>query len=659
MTAAPTPDDRVLVLAPTGRDAALTRDLLGRAGVAAVCCPDLEAVCAGLAAGAGAVLLAEEAAAPGRTGCLTDWLAAQPPWSDLPVLLLARSGADSPAVARAIETLGNVTVLERPTRVATLVTAVRTALRARRRQYQAREHLADRERAADEVRATERRFRELVEQVRDYAIFTTDPAGRATSWNEGVRRVLGFDEAEFLGADLIPTIFTPEDVASGVPQAELAEAAATGRAANDRWMRRKDGTRFFALGVTTGLRDDAGGLLGFLKVMRDQTDRKRMEDELRRVAADLAEADRRKNEFLATLAHELRNPLAPIRNSLHVLRLAGPGDPAARRVGEMVERQVNTMVRLVDDLLEVSRVTRGKVDLRREPVELAAVVRAAVETSRPLLDAAGHRLAVAVPDGPLAVAGDPVRLAQVFSNLLNNAAKYTPPGGRVWLTARRDGGEAEVSVRDTGAGIPADMLAAVFEPFTQVARTDARSQGGLGIGLTLVKNLVELHGGRVEAHSDGEGKGTEVVVRLPLTARPVPAAAPDPPAGRAAPIARRVLVADDNRDAADSLGDLLRLLGADVRVVYDGPAALAAVAAFRPAVALLDIGMPGMDGYEVARRVRERPGSDAPALVALTGWGQDEDRRRSAAAGFDHHLVKPADVAALAALLRSVGNGHP
>jgi len=374
----------------------------------------------------------------------------------------------------------------------------------------------ERVRSAAELRAGEERFRTLVEQVQDYAIFTTDPAGRATSWNEGVRRVLGFDEADFVGAVVTDAIFTPEDVAAGVPEAELAEAAATGRATNDRWMRRTDGTRFYALGTTTALHDAAGRLLGYMKVMRDQTDRKRMEDDLRRAVADLSDADRRKNEFLAMLAHELRNPLAPIRNSLHILKLVGAAGPETAGVHDMIERQVGHMVRLVDDLLEVSRITRGKIDLRRAPVELAAVLRTAVETSRPLIDAAGHALTVDAPAELLVVDGDAVRLAQVFANLLNNAAKYTDPGGAVRLAARRDGADAVVTVRDTGAGIPAEMLGRVFDLFTQIDRSDTRAQGGLGIGLTLVKSLVELHGGRVAVRSDGEGKGSEFEVRLPL-----------------------------------------------------------------------------------------------------------------------------------------------
>ena len=375
----------------------------------------------------------------------------------------------------------------------------------------------------------------------------------------------------------------------------------------------------------------------------------------RRAEEALREADRRKDEFLAVLAHELRNPLAPIYNSLHVLRTAGAQDSIAKSVSEMMERQVNHMVRLVDDLLEVSRITCGKIVLRKERVDVAGIVRSAVETSQPFIDAPGHELIVDIAPEPLAVDGDPVRLIQVVSNLLTNAAKYTDAGGRIWLTVCRDGSDAAISVRDTGIGIPANMLPRVFELFAQVDRPADLARGGLGIGLTLVKTLAELHGGSVHVHSGGDGRGSEFVVRLPLAAAQAPIQPdtkdPGPPALRASP---RVLVVDDNRDAADSLGMLLGVLGAEFHIVYDGPSALAAFATYKPDVVLLDIGMPGMDGHEVARLIRQQPQAHNVALVALTGWGQEEDRSRSEAAGFDRHLIKPADIGALQALFQAV-----
>jgi CheY-like chemotaxis protein len=376
-------------------------------------------------------------------------------------------------------------------------------------------------------------------------------------------------------------------------------------------------------------------------VIEDITERKHAE-------SDLREADRRKDEFLATLAHELRNPLAPIRNSLHIFRLAGVQDPTVARVTEMMERQVGHMVRMVDDLLEVSRISRGKIELRRERVELASVLRNAVDTSLPLIEAAKHRLHVHVPDDPLMMDADPVRLAQVFANLLNNAAKYTAEGGEITVRVHVEAGMAVVCVKDNGEGIPPQMLNRVFNMFTQVD-TGSRAQGGLGIGLTLARTLVHLHGGTIEAFSEGKGEGCEFVVRLPLA---VAQDVTEAPAKAAPPLRlRRVLVVDDNTDAADSLGLLLHFLGAEVKVVHDGSSALEAMKTFNPAVVLLDLGMPGMNGLEVARRMREDPACRETTLVALTGWGQREDRRRTHDAGFDYHLVKPADVSTLQSIL--------
>jgi signal transduction histidine kinase len=400
-----------------------------------------------------------------------------------------------------------------------------------------------------------------------------------------------------------------------------------------------------------------GPLLG--RALRYAIERGRIEEELRRRVEQLAEMDRRKDEFLATLAHELRNPLAPIRNSLYVLRMSGGTGPVAERIQDMMERQISHLVRLVDDLLEVSRITRGKISLRRERTALAAILYSAVETSRPLIEAAQHQLELSLPAKPLIVEGDPVRLSQVVANLLNNAAKYTEEGGQSWREARQEDGEVVVSIRDTGLGIPTEMLPRVFDMFAQVDQTLKRSQGGLGIGLTLARSLVEMHGGRLQAHSDGLGQGSKFTIRLPLAGE-APFVPEDRPAGWAPVPTRnqqRILVVDDNRDAADSLAMLLRYLGADTHVVYDGPSALAALPIYRPALVFLDIGMPGMDGHEVARQVRQLPEFRDLRLIAMTGWGQEEDRRRSRDAGFDQHLVKPTSADALQALLDAL-QGH-
>jgi PAS domain S-box-containing protein len=372
----------------------------------------------------------------------------------------------------------------------------------------------------------------------------------------------------------------------------------------------------------------------------------------------LREADQRKDEFLATLAHELRNPLAPIRNSLQILRMPRVDAKTIDRLRDMLERQVHHLVRLVDDLLDVSRVMRGKIELRRERVELATVVASAVETVQPLLDSQGHQLRINIPSESLPLGADPVRLTQVVTNLLTNAAKYTEQGGRIELTAERAGNMAVLRIRDTGIGIAPHMLPRIFELFVQVDTGTSRSQGGLGIGLTLVKNLVEMHNGTVQAHSEGLGKGSEFTVRLPLTSPTLTenqGQEVEPQVNEeAASSGLRLLVVDDNEDAADSLALLLQFHGHHVRVAYSGMAALEITKRGVPDLVFLDIGMPGMDGYEVARRLRQQPGLEKVLVAALTGWGQQEDRRRSAEAGFDYHLVKPVEPKTLESLLANL-----
>jgi PAS domain S-box-containing protein len=406
--------------------------------------------------------------------------------------------------------------------------------------------------------------------------------------------------------------------------------------------------RWFVMRIT---RFKSPGPVRVVVSHEDVTMRKQAEDALK-------DANRRKDEFLATLAHELRNPLAPIRNSLQILKMPRVDAATVERSREMMERQVHQLVRLVDDLLDVSRVMRGKIELRMERVELATVVARAVETVQPLIEAQGHELTVSLPPDSLPLHADPVRLAQVVGNLLTNAAKYTEPNGRIRMTALRDGSEAVLRVSDTGIGIAPDMLPHIFDLFVQVDHAATRSQGGLGIGLTLVKNLVDMHHGTVEAFSPGLTRGSEFVVRLPLMAQEQrPELSSDSTEKQQEPVrssGRRLLVVDDNRDAADSLATLLRLQGHDVRVAHDGLAALEAAMSYRPEMVFLDIGMPAMDGYEVARRLRQQSNLENIRLVALTGWGQKEDRRRTKEAGFDYHLVKPAEPSSLEALLASL-----
>ena len=373
---------------------------------------------------------------------------------------------------------------------------------------------------------------------------------------------------------------------------------------------------------------------------------------------ELREADRRKDEFLATLAHELRNPLAPIRNGLQVMRLSGSEDGIVAEARCMMERQLNQMIRLVDDLLDVSRITRDKLELKKQPVELATVVRSAVETSRPLIEQYGHTISVVLPPTPIYLDADLTRLAQVFSNLLNNSAKYTPAGGHIWLDAESFENEVAVRVRDNGMGIPADSLPGIFQIFSQVERNMEMAQGGLGIGLTLVRRLVEMHGGTVEAHSQGAGQGSQFTVRLPVVELsqivPQSLTTADGLAEK-----RRILIVDDNQDAAKSLDMMLKLMGHDTHLAHDGLAAVQAASDFRPQIILLDIGLPKLNGYDACRRIRQQSWSDCMLIVALTGWGQEEDRRRSKEAGFDYHMVKPVELAALGKLLAAPPGRSP
>jgi PAS domain S-box-containing protein len=391
-------------------------------------------------------------------------------------------------------------------------------------------------------------------------------------------------------------------------------------------------------------------------LFNDITERRQSVDELRRLAADLAEANRLKTEFLATLAHELRNPLAPIRNGLQVLRRGGQDGAAAARVQDIMDRQLDHLVHLVDDLLDVARVTRGQVELKRQWIDLGEVLSAAIETSMPLIDAGRHQLDVKLPHQPLALYADPTRITQVVSNLLNNAAKYTPRGGALALSAGRDGDQAVITVADNGIGIPHESLEEVFKMFTQVSAGQPGAHGGLGIGLSLVRSLVELHGGAITAASAGTGAGSAFTVRLPIAPADAPArAAPGGQAGVAGDGgALRVLVVDDNRDAAETLAALLDLLGHTAPVANDGYQALRMIPSFRPHVVFLDIGMPGLSGYEVAAEIRKDTQFDGVRLVALTGWGGEGDRARTARAGFDLHLTKPATLAAIEDVLAQV-----
>jgi PAS domain S-box-containing protein len=394
------------------------------------------------------------------------------------------------------------------------------------------------------------------------------------------------------------------------------------------------------------VRDQQGNVTGVVLIFRDESERRRTELALRN-------ADRRKDEFLATLAHELRNPLAPISLGLELLKMSTDDPQAAEEIRNMMQRQTQHMVRLIDDLLDVSRITRGKLELRKSQVELAKIVCNALEATRPLVEDAAHQLIVRLPEIPLLLYADANRLTQVLTNLLNNAAKFTPREGRIELTVQGTGSEAVITVSDSGIGIPADQLDCVFDMFTQVSSGSENSHAGLGIGLTLVKRLVEMHGGMITVHSRGHNLGTSFRLQLPALPAPPTSIGGDNLNGHAkVPIARRrILVVDDNMDALESLSLLVTRMGNEVCRAHDGLEALQAAERFQPEIVLMDLGMPNLDGYEAARRMRQEPWGRAVTLVATTGWGQDDDRRRSAEAGFDRHLVKPIDVAELRELL--------
>jgi PAS domain S-box-containing protein len=417
----------------------------------------------------------------------------------------------------------------------------------------------------------------------------------------------------------------------------------------------KTGAAIWLLYRVFALTNSQGEKIGLATVSRDITQRRQMEDDLRKLAAELSEANRRKDEFLAVLAHELRNPLAPILNGLQVLRMAGSGNGELQPAYEMMERQVSQMVRLIDDLLDVSRITRGKIELRRERIELSSLVQQAAEAGRQLCDKVGHELHVKLPAAPVYVDGDPTRIAQVVGNLLTNACKFTESGGKIWLTLEREHTNALLRVRDTGAGIASDHLSQIFQMFTQLESTLERSQGGLGIGLSLTKSLVEMHGGSIEADSPGIGQGSEFVVRLPVVAEKS-----DPPteardvSEKIRVAGRNILVVDDNRDSAESLAMLLKLVGNKVSTAHDGLEAFHAAESVRPDAILLDIGLPKLNGYEACRKIREQAWGKAIKIIALTGWGQDEDRRKTKEAGFDGHLVKPVEHKALQGLLNEL-----
>jgi PAS domain S-box-containing protein len=505
--------------------------------------------------------------------------------------------------------------------------------------------LTERRRHEDELRKSEERFRLLVDGVTEYAIMTLDSEGFVTSWNAGAERIKGYKSPEILGKH-VSHFYPSEAVLSNKPWEDLRIAREHGRVTDEGWRLRKDGTLFWASTVITSLHDQTGRPHGFAMVTQDLTQR--------RNAEALADTTQRMHEFIAMLAHELRNPLAPIRNAVALMGRKGLKDPTLESMRQTIDRQSMLLTRLLDELLDVNRIARGQFVIERELVDVRDVLTRAIETSRPLIDSRRHGLEVSVPDQPARVLGDALRLTQTFVNLLNNAAKYTPEGGSIRLSAAVRGAEIEVRVIDNGAGIERDMLEKVFDLFVQVDSTMQHALGGLGVGLALVRRVVELHGGNVLARSEGKTYGAEFVVRLPLSIEQIQVIST-----RESPVpgsirALRVLIVDDNRDAADSLNLLLASMGQCVYVAYDGQSAISAAKAFKPEIVLLDIGMPQMSGYEVARALRADASASKSALVAVTGWGQEADKERAKDAGFTYHFVKPISEDALRMILTEV-----
>ena len=485
----------------------------------------------------------------------------------------------------------------------------------------------------------------LVESVRDYAIFMLDAGGRVATWNAGAERLKGYRADEIVGRHF-STFYPDADVRSGKCEMELAIAARDGRFEDEGWRVRKDGSLFWANVVISAMRDAHGQLVGFSKVTRDLTERRRIEDErAARLAAE--QANRAKDEFLAVLGHELRNPLAPIATALQLIKQRDQGDKT--RELQVIERQLAQVTRLVDDLLDVSRITQGKVTLQRRRLPVRDLVAKALEIAAPLIEQRAHALDVAIAPGVSAIFGDEARLVQVLANLLVNAAKYTEPGGHIWVVVRDDGDRVAIDVRDDGIGITAAMLPNVFDLFAQAQPISERAHGGLGIGLALVRSLVQLHGGDVTAKSEGIGRGSTFTVRLPRSISDGVVELPaqprrDPEAQRER---RRILIVDDNEDALELLGEAIAAQGHDVRIAPDAQSAIDIAKAFRPEIGILDIGLPVMDGYELAERLRAELGAANLHLFALTGYAQASDRTRSANAGFDRHFVKPVDVRSL------------
>jgi PAS domain S-box-containing protein len=509
-------------------------------------------------------------------------------------------------------------------------------------------------RKQDEIqRRSEERFRLLVEAVRDYALFMLDPRGFVTSWNTGAERIHGWSSPEIVGRHF-SHFYGAEDIAADRPWHELKQARDSGRLAVEGWRVHKDGTRFLAQVELTPLQDSHGELYGYAHLTQDLT-QERHTEALENVAERI-------NEFIGILAHELRNPLAPIRNAAALMGRKGLGDPVLESMRRMIERQSAQLEQIINELLDVSRVARGELSIEHESVNLSDVVQHAVEATRPAVDLREHRLYLSLPEQPVFVTGDQVRLSQCVVNLLSNAAKYTPERGEIRVDLAIDDTRVILTVKDSGIGIRPEMQHRIFDLFAQDKETVSLANGGLGVGLALVRRVVEMHGGRIDAHSEGRGRGSEFAIYLPrhLQETTPPAVSTEGDEVLESPLPRRkILIADDNLDAATALDALLQIMGQETHVVHDGLAAFQAAQQDTPDLVLLDIGMPKLNGYEVATRLRATPQGNSLVLVAITGWGLEADKQRAGEVGFDYHIVKPANVAALRGLILNPTRARP
>ncbi|HEX7912294.1 MAG TPA: PAS domain S-box protein [Paraburkholderia sp.] len=486
------------------------------------------------------------------------------------------------------------------------------------------------------LRQSEERFRLLVDCVKDYAIFMLDPDGYVVSWNAGAARIKGYTREEIVGQHF-SVFYTPEEAAAGKPARELAIARQIGRVEDEGWRVRKDGTTFWANVNITAVHDESNRLRGFAKVTRDLTERREREE--------LSRSGERMRQFLATLAHELRNPLAPVRNAVGVMQLETDVSPTLARSRDLIDRQVTHLTRLVEDLLDVGRITSNKVELRFGRVDLSEIVARGIEAARPFTDANEQHVESRMPLDPVFVRGDLTRLVQVLQNLLHNASKFSPAGSTIEVLGRVDHRMAVLEVRDAGCGIPLGSLDRIFELFAQEKDGQKTGEGGLGIGLTLCKSLVEMHGGSILASSEGPGTGSTFTLSLPLAAAPADAAGDQPAEAQAEVAPLRVLLVDDNRDSADSLAMLLELKGHEVRIAYEAEQAFQIAPAFAPHLAVIDIAMPKTDGYATVAVLREMPELAHTLYAAVTGFGHASDRERSREVGFHAHLVKPVELA--------------